>query len=166
MKSSSVEIAIINMLSGMTEKIQTHEFTDEKLVALVKSRTDAFSSIKEMLGMWQNDPSAPNNEKLINYTKKLIKAGETSVEILTKAFIKDIDFDKLDIEKYGTAIKGKPIIYKAVKEIESGLALLRKQVATNTIDFKERDFKVELSYVFIDYQRFISKSVQNLCKCP
>ena len=142
MKSSSVEIAIINMLSGMTEKIQTHEFTDEKLVALVKSRTDAFSSIKEMLGMWQNDPSAPNNEKLINYTKKLIKAGETSVEILTKAFIKDIDFDKLDIEKYGTAIKGKPIIYKAVKEIESGLALLRKQVATNTIDFKERDFKV------------------------
>ena len=31
---------------------------------------------------------------------------------------------------------------------------------------EERDFKVELSYVFIDYQRFISKSVQNLCKCP
>lgn len=142
MKSSNIEIAIINMLSGMTEKVETHEFTDEKLSALVKSRTDAFSSIKEMLGMWQNDPNAPSNEKLINYTKKLIKAGETSVEILTKAFIKDIDFDKLDIEKYGQATKGKPIIYRAVKEIESGLNLLRKQVQTNTVDFKERDYKV------------------------
>lgn len=139
--SDSTEIALLNMLSGMVEKIETHEFTDEKLVALVKSRNESFSSIKELLGLWQNSPNAPSNEKLLAYTKKLIQAGESSVEILESAYVKEIDFDKLDIEKYGVSMKSKPLIFKAIQEIKSGLRLLEKQVETNTVDFKDRDFK-------------------------
>lgn len=139
--SDSTEIALVNMLSGMVEKIETHEFTDEKLVALVKSRNESFSSIKELLGLWQNSPNAPSNSKLISYTQKLILAGENSVEILEKAYTKEIEFDKLDIEKYGISMKSKPLIFKSIQEIKSGLRLLQKQIETNTVDFKERDFK-------------------------
>lgn len=82
--SDSTEIAIINMLSGMVEKIESHEFSDEKLVNLVKSRNESFTAIKEMLGLWQNSPNAPSNAKLLKYTEKLIQAGENSVGILEK----------------------------------------------------------------------------------
>jgi len=136
------ELALLNMLSGMVEKIEAHEFTDEKLVNLVKSRAESFGSIKKLLGMWQNSPNAPSNTKLLEYTSKLIKAGESSADILRKAYRKEIDFEKLDIEKYGTAIKSKPIIYEAIQEIESGLKLLQKQVDTNTVDFKDREYKI------------------------
>jgi hypothetical protein len=139
--SDSTEIAIINMLSGMVEKIESHEFSDEKLVNLVKSRNESFTAIKEMLGLWQNSPNAPSNAKLLNYTQKLILAGENSVKILEDALVKEIDFDNLDIEKYGVSMKSKPLIFKSIQEIKSGLRLLEKQIETNTVDFKEKDFK-------------------------
>jgi hypothetical protein len=139
--SADIEIAISNQIEGLTKDVDILLVDDEKLSRLVKSRQDSFVSIKEMLGIWQNSPNAPREEKLIKYTQKLIKAGQKSSEILRNALIKKIDFDELDPEKYGTAISSKPIIFRAINEINSGIAILERQIETNTISFKEQEFK-------------------------
>ena len=126
--SSDIEIAINNSLTGLTKEIDILSVDDEKLERLVKSRQDSFSSIKEMLGIWQNSPNAPREDKLVKYTQKLIQAGNTSANILRSALIKEIDFDDLDPEKYGAAIKSKPVIYRAINEIDSGIKILERQI--------------------------------------
>lgn len=143
MKTSSadIELAISNQIDGLTKDVDILLVDDEKLSRLVKSRQDSFVSIKEMLGIWQNSPNSPSEAKLIKYTEKLIKAGEKSSEILRKALIKKIDFDELDPEKYGIAIGSKPIILRAISEINSGITILQRQIETNTISFKEQEFK-------------------------
>lgn len=139
--SADIEIAINNSLIGLTKHIDIIEVDDEKLSRLVKSRQDSFASIKDMLGIWQNSPNAPREEKLIKYTKKLIDAGNTSSDILRQALIKDIDFDKLDPEKHGSAIGALPIIYRAINEIDSGIKTLQRQIENRTLNFKEQEFK-------------------------
>lgn len=139
--SSDIEIAILNSINGLSKDINILDVNDDKLQQLVKSRQESFASIKEMLGLWQNSPNAPREEKLIAYTEKLINAGKKSSEILRQALVKNIDFDELDAEKFGTAIKSKPIIYKAIREIDSGINILEKQIETNTISFKEQEFR-------------------------
>ena len=139
--SSDIEIAILNSIQGLSKDINILDVNDDKLQQLVKSRQESFASIKEMLGLWQNSPNAPREEKLISYTEKLINAGRKSSDILRQALIKKIDFDELDAEKFGTAIKSKPIIYKAIREIDSGINILEKQIETNTISFKDQEFK-------------------------
>lgn len=126
--SSDIEIALNNALNGLTKDINLLEFSDEKLERLVKSRQDSFSSVKEMLGIWQNSPNAPREDKLVKYTQKLIQAGNTSARILRDALTKDIDFDKLDPEKHGAAIRSLPIIYRAINEIDSGIKILERQI--------------------------------------
>ena len=139
--SSDIEIAINNSLTGLTKEIDILSVDDEKLERLVKSRQDSFSSIKEMLGIWQNSPNAPREDKLVKYTQKLIQAGNTSANILRSALIKEIDFDDLDPEKYGAAIKSKPVIYRAINEIDSGIKILERQIESKTLNFKEQEFK-------------------------
>ena len=139
--SSDIEIAILNSIQGLSKDINILDVNDDKLQQLVKSRQESFASIKEMLGLWQNSPNAPREEKLISYTEKLINAGRKSSDILRQALVKKIDFDELDAEKFGTAIKSKPIIYKAIREIDSGINILEKQIETNTISFKDQEFK-------------------------
>jgi hypothetical protein len=94
-----------------------------------------------MLGIWQNSPNAPREDKLVKYTQKLIQAGNTSANILRSALIKEIDFDDLDPEKYGAAIKSKPVIYRAINEIDSGIKILERQIESKTLNFKEQEFK-------------------------
>jgi len=139
--SADIELAISNQIDGLTKDVDILLVDDEKLSRLVKSRQDSFVSIKEMLGIWQNSKNAPSESKLIKYTEKLIKAGEKSSEILRKALIKKIDFNELDPEKYGLAIGSKPIIFRAINEINSGITILQRQIETNTISFKEQEFK-------------------------
>jgi len=121
--SADIELAISNQIDGLTKDVDILLVDDEKLSRLVKSRQDSFVSIKEMLGIWQNSKNAPSESKLIKYTEKLIKAGEKSSEILRKALIKKIDFNELDPEKYGLAIGSKPIIFRAINEINSGITI-------------------------------------------
>jgi len=156
-QSKDIEISIGNSLEGLTRDIDILTVDDEKLERLVKSRQDSFSSIKEMLGIWQNSPNAPRQEKLITYTEKLIAAGNKTSEILRSALVKEIDFDDLDPEKYGSAIKSKPIIYRAISEIDSGIKVLQRQIETSTLTFKEQDFKPGFPERFAKQELFPEK---------
>lgn len=155
--SADIEIAISNQIEGLTKDVDILLVDDEKLSRLVKSRQDSFVSIKEMLGIWQNSPNAPREEKLIKYTQKLIKAGQKSSEILRNALIKKIDFNELDPEKYGTAISSKPIIFRAINEINSGIAILERQIETNTLSFKEQEFKPGMAERYANQEFFPEK---------
>jgi hypothetical protein len=155
--SSDIEIAINNSIDGMTKRIEIVDVDDDKLERLVKSRQESFVSIKEMLGIWQNSPNAPSSVKLIDYTKKLIKAGETTSTVLREALRKEIDFDELDVEKFGQAIRSKPVIYRALNEINSGIKILEKQIETSTIDFKTREFKPSFPERFANQEFFPDK---------
>lgn len=155
--SADIEIAINNSLVGLTKHINIIEVDDEKLSRLVKSRQDSFASIKDMLGIWQNSPNAPREEKLIKYTKKLIDAGNTSSEILRQALIKDIDFDTLEPEKHGSAIGALPIIYRAINEIDAGIKTLERQIENRTLNFKEQEFKPGYPERFANQEFFPSK---------
>ncbi len=139
--SQDIEASIKNSLEGMMLDVNVLGVADEKISTLVQSRYDSFSAIKEMIALWQNSPNSPSEEKLSFYVKKLIKAGENSVDVLRKALRKNIDFDKLDAEQYGKATKAKPILFRAIQEIDSGLISLRHQLESGIVDFKEREFK-------------------------
>jgi len=155
--SSDLEITLKNMLDGLMKDVDILKVDDEKLQQLVKSRQESFSSIKEMLGLWQNSPNAPKEEKLIYYTEKLILGGEKSSHILRQALIKKIDFNDLDPEKYGLAMKSKPIVYKAISDINSGVNILKRQIETNTLSFKEQEFKPGMAERYANQEFFPEK---------
>ena len=139
--SEEIELSIINALEGMVLSVDILEVSDEKLSSLVKSRIDSFTAIKELLVSWQNSPNAPSHEKLKSYIINLVGAGENSIEVLRKALKKKINFDDLDAEKYGTAIRSKPIILKAITDINAGNIELQNQIEADKFDLQEREFK-------------------------
>lgn len=139
--SEEIEDAIQNALTGMTLSVDILEVDDEKLSSLVKSRIDSFSAIKELLVTWQNSPNAPSHDKLKGYIVDLVGAGENSIEVLRKALKKKIDFKELEAEKYGNAIRSKPIILKAITDINAGNIELKNQIESDKFDLQERDFK-------------------------
>ena len=155
--SSDFEFVINDSLRGLTKDIDIIDVDDEKLERLVKSRQESFLSIKDMLGVWQNSPNAPRKEKLVSYTEKLIKAGNTTSKMLREAFVKEIDFDELDLEKYGIAIKSKLIVYKAVHDINAGIKILERQIETDTLNFKEQEFKPGYPERFANQEFFPEK---------
>lgn len=139
--SEEIELAIQNALTGMTLTVDLLKVDDDKLTNLVKSRIDSFSAIKELLVTWQNSPNSPTHEKLKSYIIQLVGAGEKSIDVLRKALKSKIDFDKLDAEKYGNAIRSKPIILKAITDINAGNIELKNQIEADKFDLQERDFK-------------------------
>jgi hypothetical protein len=139
--SSDIEDAIEDSLSGMLLDIDMLKVDDVKLATLVKSRIDSFTAIKLLLVTWQNSPNAPSHEKLKSYIIELVQVGEMSVEVLRQALKKKIDFATLDPEKYGSAISSKPIILKAISEIDAGNKELKLQIEVDKFDLGERDFK-------------------------
>lgn len=139
--SEEIELAIQNALTGMILTVDLLKVDDDKLTNLVKSRTDSFSAIKELLVTWQNSPNSPSHEKLKNYIVQLVGAGEKSIEVLRKALKSEIDFEKLDAEKYGNAIRSKPIILKAITDINAGNIELNNQIEADKFDLQEREFK-------------------------
>ena len=139
--SEEIELSIQNALTGMELSVDLSKVDDDKLSTLVKSRIDSFTAIKELLVTWQNSPNAPSHEKLKNYVIELVSAGENSIEVLRKALKKKIDFSELDAEKYGNAIRSKPIILKAITDINSGNIELKNQIEADKFDLQEREFK-------------------------
>lgn len=139
--SQEIESAIQNALEGLILDIDIVSVQDDKLSTLVKSRTDSFVAIKELLVSWQNSPNAPSHEKLKGYIVELVSAGENSIEVLRSALKKKIDFTELDVEKYGNAIRAKPLLLKAITDIHAGNTELINQIESDKFDLQERDFK-------------------------
>lgn len=139
--SEEIELSIKNALEGMILSVDILKVDDDKLSTLVKSRIESFVAIKELLMSWQNSPNAPSHEKLKSYIIELVQAGENSIDVLRKALKKKIDFSELDAEKYGNAIRSKPIILKAITDINAGNLELINQIESDKFDLQERDFK-------------------------
>ncbi len=139
--SEEIELAIVDSLKGMVLDVDILEVGDDKLSSLVKSRIDSFSAIKELLVTWQNSPNAPSHEKLKGYIIQLVESGEKSIEVLRKALRKKINFDDLEAEKYGNAIRSKPIILKAITDINAGNIELKNQIDADKFDLQDREFK-------------------------
>ena len=139
--SEDIEFAIKDSLQGMELNVDISKVNDEKLSALVKSRIESFIAIKELLVSWQNSPNAPSHEKLRSYIIELVSIGNNSIDVLRKALKKEINFDDLDAEKYGTAIRSKPLLLKAITDINAGNIELQNQIDADKFDLQEREFK-------------------------
>ncbi|MES2864091.1 MAG: hypothetical protein V4666_08235 [Bacteroidota bacterium] len=173
--SEDIKNAIENALAGMTLSVEMLDVGDDKLSALVKSRLDSFSAVKEMLIMWQNSPSAPNHSTLKSYIVDLVSAGENSIEVLRKALKKEIDFDKLPKEKHGIAVASKPIILRAISEINSGNIELKNQIDADKFDLQDREFKRGYPEKFANqefypiknyHKEWLDKETDSVMICP
>lgn len=138
--SKDLEVAILNAIEVMGFAVDVTEVKSEKLASLMKSKIDSFTYTKELIVSWQNSQNSPSDFKLKGYVEKLIKSGENSIETLRQALRKNIDAEEVDAEKLGEAIKAKPIIFKAIAEINSGVIQLRTQLDANKLDLKNREF--------------------------
>lgn len=156
--SEEIELSIQNALIGMELNVDLSKVDDDKLSTLVKSRIDSFSAIKELLVSWQNSPNAPSHEKLKNYVIELVSAGENSIEVLRKALKKKIKFEDLEAEKYGNAIRSKPIILKAITDINSGNIELKNQIDADKFDLQEREFKRGFPEKFANQEFYPTKN--------
>lgn len=156
--SSDIEAAIKNAIEGMSIDINLVDVKDTKLAALMTSRLDSFASTKELITLWQNSPNAPLYEKLCKYIEKTIDAGNNSIEVLRNALRKAIDFDSIDAHDYGNAIKAKPIIFKAISELNSGVIELTNQLESGKIDLKAREFKRGFAEKYANQEFFPAKN--------
>lgn len=173
--SSDIEDAIEDSLSGMLLDVDMLKVDDVKLATLVKSRIDSFTAIKLLLVTWQNSPNAPSHEKLKSYIIELVQVGEMSVEVLRQALKKKIDFATLEPEKYGSAISSKPIILKAISEIDAGNKELKLQIEVDKFDLGERDFKRGFPEKYANqefyplknyYKEWFEEETQSVMICP
>ena len=173
--SNDIEESIQNSLEGLMLDVDMLKVDDVKLATLVKSRIDSFTAIKQMLITWQNSPNAPSHEKLKTYIIELVQAGEVSVEVLREALRKKINFAELDAEKYGSAISGKPIILKAISDIDAGNKELKMQIEVDKFDLNERDFKRGFPEKYANqefyplknyYKEWFDEETQSVMICP
>ncbi len=156
--SRDIEMAIKDSILGMRLNIDILGVDDDKLDILMKSRLDSFTAIKEMLILWESSNNAPNNNKLRKYIEDLIKAGEKSIDVLREALRKGINYEDLEPEKLGRAIKAKPVIFRAISEINSGLIELKLQLEADRIDLKTREFKRGYAEKFANQEFFPEKN--------
>ena len=140
--SQDLEVAISNAIETLGFSVDIDKVNSEKLESLMKSKADSFLYTKELILSWENSLNAPSDKKLYKYIADLIKAGESSIIDLRLALRKKIDTDLVDVEKIGVSIKAKQIIYKAITELDSGLIQLKMQLQSNSIDLKQREFKI------------------------
>jgi hypothetical protein len=173
--SADIEIAIKDAISGMNLDINILDVDDDKLARLMNSRLESFSATKEMIKLWQESPNAPSQAKLRKNAEELIKSGENSIEVLRQALRKKISFSELDSEKYGTAIKSKPVIYKAINEINAGVISMKLQLDADELDFKEREFRRSFPEKFANqefypekdyYKEWHDKQTDSVIICP
>jgi len=173
--SDDIEIAIKDAISGMNLDINILDVDDDKLARLMNSRLESFSATKEMIKLWQESPNAPSQTKLRKNAEELIRSGENSIEVLRQALRKKISFSELDTEKYGTAIKSKPVIYKAINEINAGVISMKLQLDADELDFKEREFRRSFPEKFANqefypekdyYKEWYDKETDSVMICP
>jgi len=155
--SKDIEVAISDAINGMTSDINILDVDDDKLGKLMKSRIDSFVSIKEMIVLWESSQNSPSNDKLRTYVKRLIKSGENTIDILRQALRRKIEFSELDAEKHGTAIASKPVLFRAINEINSGVIELKLQLDSDKIDLKSREFQRGFPEKFANQEFFPEK---------
>lgn len=139
--SKDIELAVENAIEVLNFDVDIVSVKSEKLQALMSSKIDTFASAKEMIVLWQNSMNAPNYQKLEKYIKQLVIAGDSAIEVLRMALRKNIDPDEVNPEDHGKSAKAKPLIFRAIAEINRGVIELRTQLESGIIDLKSREFK-------------------------
>lgn len=139
--SEDLDLAISNAIDVLNTPVDITDVDSDKLSNLMKSIQDGFIYTKELIVSWENSQNAPSHSKLKGHIEKLVKAGENSMDILRKALRKSINPDEVDADKYGTAIKAKPIIFSAINAINAGVIELKLQIDSDNFDLKQREFK-------------------------
>lgn len=156
--SKDIEIAISNAIDVLSYSVDINNVDPDKLGRLMTSKIDSFNSTKELISTWENSLNAPNNIKLKKYVERLINAGENSIEVLRNALRKEINYEDLDAEKHGISLKSKPIIFRAIHDINSSIVELRNQLEADKIDLKSREYKRGLPEKFANQEFFPLKN--------
>jgi len=155
--SKDVEYAISNCIDVLNYDVDIVGVKSEKLQSVMSSKIDTFASAKELILTWENSLNAPRETKLRKYVQDLVDAGENAIEVLRFALRKDIDPNEVDPERHGIAAKAKPLIFKAISEINSGVIQLRMQLDAGKIDLKAREFTRSFPEKFANQEFFPEK---------
>lgn len=155
--SKDAEYAISNCIDVLNFDVDIVEVKSEKLQAVMASKIDTFASAKELIVIWQNSLNAPREATLKRYVQDLVKAGENAIEVLRFALRKDIDPNEVDPENHGKSAKAKPLILKAISEINAGVIQLKLQLDADNIDLKAREFRRGFPEKFSNNEFFPAK---------
>ncbi len=155
--SKDVEYAISNCIDVLNFDVDIVEVKSEKLQAVMSSKIDTFASAKELILIWQNSLNAPREDKLRKYVYDLVNAGESAIEVLRFALRKDIDTSEVEPENHGKSAKAKPLILKAISEINAGVLQLRLQLDADKIDLKSREFRRSFPEKFANQEFYPAK---------
>jgi hypothetical protein len=83
--SKDIEIAVDTVIEGLEYPIDMSMVEPDKVKTIVKAKVDSFKYGKDLIVRWQNSSSAPSDEKLKRYVKRLIKSGDLALNILREA---------------------------------------------------------------------------------
>lgn len=139
--SKDIEIAVDTVIEGLEYPIDMSMVEPDKVKTIVKAKVDSFKYGKDLIVRWQNSSSAPSDDKLKRYVKRLIKSGDLALGILRQALRGKINYEDLDPSKHHLAISVKPLIHQAIVEIDASLIELRMQIDADSINLKDNEFK-------------------------
>jgi len=156
--SADIEIAIENLIEGLEYAIDVASLDDEKLGSVVKSKVSSFTYCKQLIVKWENSLNSPSDEKLRYYVEKLVKAGDSSLDILRMAFRKKIDYSELDETKHHTVGQAKAQLHEAIVQIDSALIDLRMQLESENYNLTEKEYKRGYPEKFSNQEMFPLKN--------
>lgn len=173
--SEDIEISINIILKGLGYDLVVANVDPEKMKRVMDSKKESFIEAKKLLNEWVNSTNRPSDKKILKYAEKLVIAGDLSIAKLRKALRSDIDYDELSADKHAAAIKSKTVILSTIRMINSSIAELRLQISSNTVKFKEEDFKIGWAERFAngdfypekDYHKeWYNKELDSIIICP
>lgn len=173
--SSDIRNAVEAVLDGLEYKFEVETIDSDKLSATMKSKTEAFKAVKDLLNKWQNSPNAPSDKILHGYIQRLVDAGDSSIDTLRDALSAKIRYDELSEDKHAAAIKAKGVIYTSISEINAGLTELRLQLESGEINLTEREFKLGFAEKYASgefyplsnyYKNWNNEEEDAVCICP
>ena len=156
--SADIEIAIENLIEGLEYNIDVENLDDEKLGSVVKSKVSSFTYCKQLIVKWENSLNSPSDDKLRHYIEKLVKAGDSSLEVLRKAFRKKIDYTELDDSKHHLVGQAKAQLHEAIVQIDSSLMDLRMQLESENYNLTEKEYKRGYPEKFASQEMFPLKN--------
>jgi hypothetical protein len=173
--SEDIELAVTNCIEILNFKVDISKIKSDNVEAVMKSKVDSFSSCKELIVSWQNSMNAPADTKLRMHIQSLVNAGENSIEVLRKALRKKIEADDVAPERHGMATKAKPLIFKAINEINAGVIELKLQLDAGKYNLATQEFKRgyperfanQEFYPLKDYHKtWYDKDTDSIMICP
>jgi hypothetical protein len=143
---NEIELALNTLIEGLNYSFidgdTLDEIDPEKMKTLASAKTSALLGAKKIIDKWIDSPNKPSDTKIKSYIDKIVKAGNSSVEVLRKALSKEIDFKGVEAHKHTAALMSKPIILEAIFDIDNSMKELRDKLESGDLTFKEKEFRL------------------------